>query len=78
MGVSFSPQAFQHRDRERVTPEQASLLVRRCIEEGISEGPNEHLVEQWLYERYGFEVDDVGELTVAQFRRVMQDMDWGE
>ena len=77
MPVSFAPDSFRHRNpTSTITGSQAALLKAKGIEEGISEGHDEHWIEAWLWSEFGIDVDDVEDLTVSQFELVLEEMGW--
>lgn len=76
MGVSLSPRTFHDPDKDTISGAQAALLKAKGIEAGISSGLDEHWIESWLFNEFGINVDDVEDLTVAQFRFVLEEMGW--
>ena len=78
MAVSLCPDTFHHPDDDTISGAQAALLKAKGIEEGISSGLDEHWIENWLYNEWGINVDDGEDLTVGQFRMVMEGMEWGD
>jgi len=79
MPVSFAPDEFYHHSpRSTITQAQADLLKAKGIEEGISDGVDEHWIEDWLCAEFGIYVDDVEELSVAEFETVLEEMGWGD
>lgn len=78
MGVSLRPRNFHDPGNDPITSAQAALLKAKGIEAGISDGYDEHWIEDWLWSDYGIAVDDVEDLTRAQFQRVLEEMGWDE
>jgi hypothetical protein len=79
MPVSFAPDSFQHRSpRSTITQAQANLLKARGIEEGISDGHDEHWIEEWLLDEFGIDVENVEDLTVEEFELVLEEMGWDD
>lgn len=76
MAVSLNPATFHHPGDETITGAQAAMLKAKGIEAGISSGLDEHWIENWLYTEFGINVDDVEDLTVDQFREILEEMDW--
>lgn len=76
MAVSLNPSTFHHPGDDTITAAQAALLKAKGIEEGISSGLDEHWIESWLYAEFNINVDDVEDLTVDQFKGVLEAMEW--
>lgn len=61
-----------------ISPAQRAYLIAKCIEEGISDGIDLHLVEAWIFASFGYDVEDVGDLTRAQYEEILEEQGWGE
>jgi hypothetical protein len=77
---SLNPSSFSSPpSRSSGTPisrDQRAFLIAKCCEEGISNGIDLHLIEEWLYASFGFDVDDVGDLTREQYNEVLEEQGW--
>ncbi len=76
MGVSLRPDTFRNPGNDTISGAQAAMLKARGIEAGISSGLDEHWIEDWLWSEFQISVDDVEDLTVAQFQSVLEEMGW--
>ena len=76
MAVSLCPDTFHTHDKDTISGAQAAFLKARGIAEGISSGRDEHWIEDWLFNEWGINVDDVEDLTVGQFKEVVEGMEW--
>lgn len=76
MGVSLRPATFRNPEDDTITGAQAAMLKAKGIGEGISSGLDEHWIEAWLWSEFQINVDDVEELTVGQFKFVLEVMEW--
>ena len=76
MGASLDPSTFHDPRQDTITAAQAAMLKAKGIEAGISSGLDEHWIENWLFCEWGINVDNLEELTVAEFKLVLEEMGW--
>jgi hypothetical protein len=76
MGASLDPSTFNDPRQDTITAAQAAMLKAKGIVAGISSGLDEHWIEDWLFAEWGINVDNLEELTVGQFRAVLEGMGW--
>ena len=61
-----------------ISRSQRAYLIARCIEEGISDGLDERLIETWIFESFSWDVEDVGNLTREQYLEILEEKGWTE
>jgi len=73
---TFQPGGSMRSATRTISPAQRAYLIAMCIEEGISEGPDDRLVEAWIFESFGYDVGDVGSLTREQYYEILESRGW--